>query len=188
MKRTHFLDLRTSATRMTLVALVITLLLAATGFHGVPAAGSEESLADHPLVGTWVVDPEDNDPTNPPSFTSYMADGTMVNIGSDGASVGSWDATGPRTATMTFTGLVLGQPGAYFIIRGNLEVDESGTTFTGDHSFTMLSADGTVIVAAEGDGGSGVRIQAEPAESGGQGLPGFPTWTPASPEAATPEG
>ncbi len=116
-----------------------------------------------------------------------MADNTLVNVGSDGASVGTWEATGPRSATMTFAGLVAGRNGeTYFIIRGNLEVDEAGETLTGTHSFTLIASDGTVIMAAEGGGASGTRIPAEPSESVGQTLPGFPTWAPGAPEAATP--
>jgi hypothetical protein len=172
------------------LALIIAILVAVFGIG--PSMGTARQQATpgtavgHPLVGTWVIDPEIENPTNPPSFNAFMADGTLVNIGSDGASVGTWEATGPSTATMTFSGLVQGESGVYFIIRGNLEVEEAGETLAAAHSFTLVSADGTVLMAAEGGGAQGTRIHAEPLEAVGQPPPQFPTWTPATPEVATP--
>jgi hypothetical protein len=174
-----------------LVALVAAVLVGAVGISCPVGAAAQQATpgatAPHPLVGMWVVDPEVDDPTNPPSFDAFMADGTLVNIGSDGASVGAWEATGPRTATFTFAGLVQETgSGAAFILRGNLEVDEAGESFTGSHSFTMVAADGTILVAVQGGGAHGTRLPAEPLEAVGQTPPGWPTWTPATPEAGTP--
>ena len=170
--------------RAALAVLAVALLVAAFGVSRAVGASQQDTTA-HPLVGTWVIDPEVADPANPPSFDAFMADGTLVNIGSDGASVGAWEPTGPRTATMTFAGLVAGNPGAFFVLRGNLEVDEAGDTLTGSHSFTLVAADGTVLAAFQGEGAHGTRIHSEPLEAGGQSLPGFPSWKPATP-AATP--
>lgn len=176
----------TGARSALVIAFVVAILVAAFGVDSAIGRVSQEE-AEHPLIGTWVVDPEVENPSNPPSFNAFMADGTLVNIGSDGASVGTWEATGPRTAAMTFAGLVAGDDGGtYFILRGNLEVDEAGEALTGTHSFTLVAADGTVLMAAEGGGASGTRIPAEPLESVGQTLAGFPTWAPATPEAGTP--
>jgi hypothetical protein len=167
------------------IALVLTMLVGAIGITNSAA----QETAGHPLIGTWVVDPEVDDPANPPSFDAFMADGTVVNIGSDGASVGSWEATGPGMANFMFSGLVAGAGGgAYFVIRGTIEVDQAGETFTGTHSFTMVAADGTILAAAEGGGATGTRLQTEPQDMVGQPPAGFPTWTPAFPAAATPEG
>jgi hypothetical protein len=175
--------------RSVLVALVVALLVGAVGVvHsvGTEAQQATPATAGHPLVGTWIVDPEGEDPTNPPSFDAFMADGTLVNIGSDGASVGSWEATGPRTATFTFAGLVQDSGGtASFILRGYLEVDETGENLTGGHSFTLVAADGTVLASAEGAGALGTRLNAEPLEEGGKTLPGYLTWTPAAPAEGT---
>ena len=168
-------------------ALVVAIALSAFGVTQAVGNASLQETAGHPLVGTWVIDPEVEDPANPPSFDAFMADGTLVNIGSDAASVGSWEVTGPRTATMTFAGLIADSGGsAYFVIRGNLEVDETGENLTGSHSFTLIGADGTIIASAEGAGAHGTRVHSEPMESGGASLPGFPTWTPPAPAAGTP--
>ena len=175
---------------LVLIAL-ISILVGAVGMgRSVSVAAPQATpaaLAGHPLVGTWVVDPELDDPRNPPSFDAFMADGTLVNIGSDGASVGTWEATGSRTATFTFAGLVQNGGGeAAFILRGNLKVDEAGENFTGSHSFTLVSADGTVLAAAQGGTANGTHLHSEPLEAGGQSLPGLPTWVPATAGTPTP--
>lgn len=148
---------------------------------------SPAATAGHPLVGTWIIDPEIDDPTNPPSFDVYMADGSAINVGSEGATAGSWQVTGPRTAMLTYAGLLRGTgPATAFILRANIEVDESGETLTGSHSFTVVAPDGTVLAAFEGGTAHGTRLRAEPMDAGGKSLPGLPTWTPAPPQPGTP--
>ena len=173
-----------------LVALLAAILIGALGVGRSVATASQQSTpaatAGHPLAGTWIVDPEVDDPTNPPSFDVYMADGTAINVGSEGATAGTWEATGPRTATLTFAGLMReAGSGTAFILRANVEVDETGESFTASHSFTMVAADGTVLAAVQGGTSRGTRLHAEPAEAAGP-MSGFPTWTPAAPEAGTP--
>lgn len=175
-----------------LVALVAAVLVGAVGVGRAAVTATRQATpgaaAQHPLVGTWIVDPEPDDPTNPPSFDVYMADGTAINIGSEGATAGAWEATGPRTATVTFVGLFGGVgSGTSFIVRANVEVDETGQGFTAPHSFTLVAADGTVLAAAEGGAARGTRINPEPREAVGTPLAGLPTWTPVTPEAGAPE-
>jgi hypothetical protein len=172
-----------------LLAVALVIGMAGVGLVGVTASqqATPAATSGHPLVGTWIIDPEIENPANPPSFDAFMADGTLVNIGSDGASVGSWEATGPRTAAFTFAGIVAGSgDAAAFIIRGTLEVDETGEALTGLHSFTMVAADGVILASAEGGGAGGTRFHTEPMDMAGQTLQGFPTWTLSAPEAATP--
>ncbi len=173
-----------------LVALVLALLVGAVGVGRSVGTATQQATATttgHPLVGTWMVDPEVDDPTNPPSFDVYMADGTAINVGSEGATAGAWEATGPRTATLTFAGLMKeAAPGTSFILRANIEVDESGESLTGPHSFTLVAADGTILAGVQGGIARGTRFHAEPLEAVGKTLPGFPTWTPATPAMGTP--
>ena len=95
-----------------LVALVAAVLVGGAGVGRAVGTATQQATpaatAGHPLVGTWIVDPEVDDPTNPPSFDVYMADGTAINVGSEGATAGAWEATGPRTATLTLAGLLGG--------------------------------------------------------------------------------
>ena len=174
--------------RLSVVAVVLLGALAVGRSLPTTAQDATPSpTAGHPLVGTWIVDPEVDDPTNPPSFDVYMADGTAINVGSEGATAGAWEATGPRTAAVTFVGLFGGAgSGTSFVIRANVEVDEAGQSFAAPSSFTLVAADGTVLAAARGGTARGTRINAEPAEAVGTPLAGLPTWTPATPEAGTP--
>jgi hypothetical protein len=177
---------RPSATRqgIGIAAILLVLLAGVFGLRQANGAAGQVTTAGHPLVGSWAFDPEEEDPANPPSFTAFMADGILVNVGSDGTSVGSWEATGPRTATFTFGGLVAGDPtGSSFVIRGTLEVDDSGDYASGQHAFTMFAADGTVLVAVAGGGGEGWRLHPESMDAFEQPPSGYPTWTPATPAA-----
>lgn len=164
-----------------MIGVLVSSPLAGTAQDATPESGQ------HPLVGAWVVDPETSDPSNPPSFDIFMADGTMVNVGSDGTSIGVWEATGPNTAIFTFNGL-LGDQGSegMFVIRGDVEVAAGGQSFTGAHSFSMLTPNGEVAASFMGSGSMGTRMVAEGPDKGDAPLPGFQSWTPASPEA-TPE-
>ena len=47
--------------------------------------------------------------------------------------------------------------------------------FTANHSFTLVGADSSVIMSAQGEGGHGVRIRAEAPDQGGNSLPGYLT-------------
>lgn len=177
--------------RSVLVALVAAALVGAVGAGRSVGTATQQATpaatAGYPLVGMWVVDTEVADPTNPPSFDVYMADGTAISIGHEGATAGVWEATGPRTATLTFAGLFReAGSAASFILRANVEVDEAGESFTASHSFTLVAADGTVLATAQGGTARGTRLHAEPMDAGGKPLPGFPTWTPPTPEAGTP--
>lgn len=156
---------------MALVALVAAVLAGAAGTARPVGAATQQTAtatAGHPLVGAWVVDTEVDNPTNPPSFDTFAADGTLVNIGSDGTSVGAWQATGPRTATFTFAGLTEGgRGGAIFIIRVDIEVAATGESFTATHSFTLAAPDGKVLTSAKGGTARGTRIHAEPMDAAG---------------------
>ena len=176
---------------LVLVAFVAAVLVGAVGVgRSLPTTAQDATpgpAAAHPLVGTWIVDPEPDDPTNPPSFDVYMADGTAINVGSEGATAGAWEATGPRTATVTFVGLFGGEgSGSSFFVRANVEVDEAGESFTAPHSFTLVGADGTVLAAAQGGAARGTRVMPEPMEAVGTPPAGLPTWTPATPAAGAP--
>lgn len=174
--------------RAMLVALLVAILVGA-GIAGRPGDVAAQSstpaaTAGHPLVGTWIVDTEVDDPSDPPSFDAFSADGTFVNIGSDGAAVGAWEATGPRTATFTFAALAQGSNGgAMVILRANIKVDETGESFTATHSFTLVAANGMILASAQGGTAHGTRLHSEPMEAGGKSLPRMPTWTPATPAA-----
>ncbi len=139
------------------------------------------AMAGHPLVGTWIVDPEPNNPANVPSLVSFTADGIVIDPVAGFA--GSWEATGPQTATLTLIGIDEAA-GSYLIIRSIVEVDAAADTINGPDTVTIVGADGTVLATVEETG----RLTRLPAQSGEVGTPlaGFPTWIPATTAAGTP--
>jgi hypothetical protein len=171
-------------------SIIVLLVIGVLGiFASSPLAGHAQNAtpddqSHHPLIGAWIVDSETSDAANPPSFDIFMADGTLVNVGSDGTSIGVWEATGPNTAIFTFNGLMgnMGSEGM-FVIRGEVEIATDGQSFTGTHAFSILTPDGTVVASYPGNGALGTRMVAEGPDKGGAPLPGFQSWTPASPEA-----
>jgi len=138
-------------------------------------------MAGHPLVGTWIVDPEPDNPANVPSLVTFSSDGIVIDPVAGFA--GSWAATGPRTAVFTLSGIPGDGSGSYIAIRGPIEVNEAADTTTGPYTVTIVGADGTVQATVEG-AGRAIRL---PAESGDPGMPlaGFPTWTLAPPATPT---
>ena len=113
----------------------------------------------------------------------FTADGGLLDP-SQGVA-GAWQATGPRSAAWTLVAFIEQGAGGYLAVRSTGEVDEGGDTLDGPYSITFVGADGTVM--ASGEGMSHYRrLQIEPIEAAGTPLAGFPTWTPATPAAATP--
>ena len=140
---------------------------------GTPAAG-----AGHPLVGTWFVDAFPDDPTNPPDLSVYTADGGVIDISGGQAAGGAWEATGPRTAAVTFVFVDDTEDFAgTFTIRATVEVDAAGETFAGPYSFTVVAADGTVLDSGEGTARA-TRLAVEPVEAAGTPVAAVPTWMP----------
>lgn len=149
--------------------------------NGTPTAG----LAGHPLVGTWIV----NDPSGTPSVTTFTSDGIVIDTETGGGTgLGSWQATGARTASFTFV-IQTSDPTQHFtgtvIIRGTAEVDTSGNSLTSSFSYTVVQENGTVLASGKGQV-TGTRLPVESPDKAGTPLVGYPTVVPspvASPSA-----
>jgi hypothetical protein len=130
--------------RAVLVVLVAVLasVPSATAQDATPASSDM-----HPFVGTWLLGTDAADPTNPPEVVIATAEGDYVSANADGTtSVGTWEATGAQTATLTLTVLVQGADGRFagrLVIRADVEVDASGTAFTGPYTLAFVAPDGT---------------------------------------------
>jgi hypothetical protein len=142
-------------------------------------------MAGHPLVGTWIVDRNPDDPTEIPTYNVLTADGGLIDPTQGGA--GLWEATGPDTANFGLTGTIA-ELGAYFVVRGTLTVDAGGGTATAAYSSTIVAADGTVLDQLTEAQGTAryVRFRIEPQDAVGQPLAGFPAWEPAPVATPTP--
>jgi hypothetical protein len=153
------------------------------GGHTGAQAVSPETLARHPIVGTWLV-------TTPlgPAVAVFAADGTTIQgvpttqtgprgVTFTGAQVGTWEPTGPRS--IHFTGVQLhtdadGRFTGSLTIDGHPRVSDDGQRFIDDAPETTVTIrDGghTIIEVLGGPPAprvSGIRV--------GVGAPGFPLY------------
>jgi hypothetical protein len=162
------------------LTVVVVLLVAVLGTMGRSTTAQEDTMAEHPFVGSWlVVDPTITDPAeNVPSLGVVAADGTYLESHPDvGVGVGAWVPTGEHTADLTivfratdeagkFEGLVTG--------KGTIEVNEAGTAWDGTYSVEAVGPDGTVLFSVQGQS-HGTRIEVGPMMPLGTPMAGTPT-------------
>ena len=170
--------------------------------HGRGASAQEgpDSLAGHPLTGTWLAMSNPPLPDAPQAATPsvFGADGTVLlmfpltQAGPQGAvfnsaAVGTWAADGERRGHFTAVQVLSDANGTYLgtvTIDGYPEVGADGQTFVDDGSKVMVTIRdpaGAVVQQNLPTGAPGGRPVT--GTRMGPGSPGFPTPTP---EAATP--
>ena len=162
--------------RTTLAALAgggLGMALATPARHAFAQEASPESLAGHPVAGTWIVSFES--PADPPAVAVWGADGSFIDAVT--GYTGVWQATGPQTALHTWV-RVFDEDGTYLVVSGTIEVDASGDTFTQPYSSMVVAADGTVLNTGAG-AVSARRLRPVPENEFGTPLDVVPTWTPA---------
>lgn len=183
--------------RLAVLLAESTIVLLGFTVAGFPPAtaqdGTPVATAGHPLVGAWIVDTNAEDPagpqeaTVPPDVAVFTDEGTIIDgtpFGDTG--VGTWEATSPRAAALTFVIPFQEEDFAgSVIIRATLELDAAGETFSGPYSYTVVAADGTVVDAGR-DMARGTRITVEPVEAEGTPLAAMPTWMPEATAMGTP--
>jgi hypothetical protein len=163
-----------------LLSVVAVMLLGGGALHFHPVAVAQEAtptaMTGHPLVGTWLLDVDADDPTNAPDVTVFTADGAYISVDAEGfPSLGVWEASGERSATLTIVSPGLEEEeedGAFagtFMVRATIDVDETGDAFTAQYTGEFVEPDGT----GTGEYGPGTatatRIAAE-----GMGTPAGP--------------
>lgn len=130
-----------------LLPVVVVVALGLIGTPGRSIAVQEATppaMAGHPLVGTWLVDDDADDPTNAPEVSRFTADGAYVSVDAEGfPNVGVWKATGERTAALTF--VVPGEDAFAdtLVVRAAIEVDETGDATTAQYTVELVTPDGT---------------------------------------------
>ena len=171
--------------------------------HLASARGTEDDMASHPLVGTWLAGKAPNDI----SVTHWSPDGNMsgngttVAVGADGAlthqdpAMGSWVPEGERQIHFIFTYRTYDATGALtgtFTVEGHPIASEDGMSFWDDGTrvtVTIRDPNGAVVQqmrpGLEGAGIGGVRLV--PGESGyDEMLAMLAERQTASPEGGTP--
>lgn len=119
-----------------LLALVVLGSGAVVGGGFVAAQGSAQ--ASQPAVGSWMIH---RTPANAVAWPNELlvlnADGTVLEYGAyQTTGVGAWEATGERTATVSFT-LTSDGP-AYVVIRASIEIAPDGKTLTGTYTAEFI--------------------------------------------------
>jgi len=140
---------------------------------GVSAQDATADLANHPIVGTWLV----GRAPNALSTTHWSPDGNMTNngpnvaIGSDGAltygdtPTGTWEPVSERGIHFTFTAATYDAAGTltgYFTVDGHPVVSDDGMSFWDDAveaTVTIRDPSGAVVlVIDEVDPIGGIRM------------------------------
>ena len=122
----------------------------------------------HPIVGAWWVAVEVGGNPGPDNLATFGADGTMVvavpspTPAAQGAShrleywspaLGSWTATGQRTATMRFVTLGADENGVgvgSHTVTADVTVTADGTSWSGTFVFEITGADAHPAGRVEG--------------------------------------
>ena len=144
------------------------------------------TMAGHPIVGTWIIDRDMTSTTEVPVVVVFTADGGFIDPNQGVAGV--WEPTGPRSAAMTIIPFPGGREATsgYAVVRATWDIDEGGDTMSGPAAITIVAPDGAVVATPPDSNSRATRMHVEPMANQGKGLAGFPTWTPATPEAGTP--
>ena len=152
--------------------VVVLVAVSAVGFRAV-AGAQETATQGHPLVGTWLADTDPETPDNALDTLSFTADGTFTNVEAGGfVSLGAWEATGDRTANLTFVAYDLDEDGSNAgstTIRVSIEVGAEGDGFTGEYTIEFIQPDGN----SNGEAGPGIVTGERLAVEG----PGTPAMT-----------
>ena len=155
---------RSSLSRLAGPALAMA-LLACAGLVSAALAQSPApmSAAENAVVGTWVLDTNVNDPSNPPADATFHADGTYIQADLNGIGVGAWESTGPDSGTLTFVEHAVLEDGtaASVTVRGTFEVAADGQSLTA--AYTAEFSIGEVQTGQQGPGAAtGTRVVVEP--------------------------
>jgi hypothetical protein len=158
---------------------VLTLTVAAAQPHAAAQNGTPTAAEDHPFVGAWIVDTDTADDANFPALAVATSDGTYLESHPDvGVGVGSWEATGQRTVSLTIVFRApseTGKPVGLVTAHATIEVTEDGDVWEAPYSFEGVAPDGSVLLAGEGHSRA-VRVGVEPVF--GQATPREATPTP----------
>lgn len=130
---------RTSMFILTAVVLLGTLLIGGGIFVAAQDA-TPTATTGHPIVGSWILDTDADDPENPLSQVLFSSDGAYLQVDDDGVVVGAWESTGAATADLTFS--FVDEEGGMGTIRASLEVEPDGQTLTATYTLEFVDSAG----------------------------------------------
>jgi hypothetical protein len=128
------------------VSIFVVFLVALVTAHHV-SAQEDAPTSGHPLVGAWVLDLAENGGR----LLTFSGDGTVIFADINGTTAqGTWEATGDTTAVFTTYQLGAEQLGegpsftGYSILSGEVALDASGDSWTGDMVLATTDRDPVV--------------------------------------------
>jgi len=145
-----------------LIAIVLLgMVVAGRSASGTAAqdATSAAALAEHPLVGTWILDTDATTAGDATGVITVSADGTFHEVDPDGATgLGTWRPTGERTAVVNI--LTPGDSGGN-LIRATAEVAADGGSFTASYTIEVFGPDDARTGEFGPGQAAGIRLEAE---------------------------
>ena len=118
----------------------------------------DTDVADHPLIGTWILV---SDESELPDVIIFADDGGVTDVESGGAvQLGVWEPTGDTTANLTITAYSDEEGG--FRIRARFEVAPDGQSFTATYTVELFDPATGESMGEYGPGtATGTRVVAE---------------------------
>ena len=138
--------------RVSMLVVVVAIVLAGLYAVGRPARGTvaqdgtPAAMGAHPVVGTWLLDTDADDPANAPEVVIFTGDGGYISVDAEGGTgLGVWEATGEGTAVLTLVSPFGDEEGFFgtFTIRATVEVDAAGEAFTAEYTGEFTDPAGT---------------------------------------------
>jgi hypothetical protein len=171
--------MRRFAITLLVVSLVLLGLFATRGSSSGTQSATVDAAMTHPVVGAWWTA---NDAPGPGVDTAYVvfhADGTYLEVDPNiGVGLGVWQATGERTADLTYVFQDIDPEPATtaagtVTVRQSVTVDETGNSFTAPLTVEVRIPDGTVVFTARYTA-RGTRLEVEPMAPLGTPVRGTP--------------
>jgi hypothetical protein len=131
---------------LSIIVVVALGLIVAPGPSTTAQEATPTDMSGHPLVGTWLLDTNADDPDDAPEVTIFTADGAYISVDAEGLpSLGVWEANGERTALLTIVspGMEEEAFAGTFLVRAAIEVNAAGDSFTAQYTGEFVEPDGT---------------------------------------------
>jgi hypothetical protein len=177
--------MRAKVTRSSGILVVVLVLISVIGLSraGVAQDATPVDTSTHPIIGTWIVDTVTASDTDSPEIGLFLPGGTMVGQGANRVAGGSWEVIDDRSVLLTLVTVSdANGVGSYVVVRGVHELDATGNAWTCACTFTVVSADGTVLDSGDAPA-SAVRLPVQEPDAVGTPLSEMPVWTPIQPDA-----
>ena len=162
--------------------IIIVILLGGPGRTWANATALQD---EHPFIGTWIVDTMSESENDSPEIAIATSDGRAAGMGANRVAAGTWEAIDDHAVDLTLVTVFDNEDGAGYVVRGPHTVDETGAAWTCECTFTVVSADGTVLDSGVAPA-SGRRLPLQGADAMGMPLEEIAPWTSLMAVAATP--